>query len=47
LEDIKNTITIANNAQALASERFDVAIINQKIAQALSSKLDQSVIRNL
>ncbi|BAT52539.1 putative glycosyltransferase [Nostoc sp. NIES-3756] len=39
LEDIHNTATIANNAKAIASERFNVVNINRQIAQVLSSKL--------
>jgi glycosyltransferase involved in cell wall biosynthesis len=39
LEDQHNIATIANNAQAIASERFDVVNINRQIAQVLSSKL--------
>ncbi|BCL38606.1 glycosyltransferase family 4 protein [Nostoc sp. MS1] len=39
LEDQQNTATIANNARAIASERFDIVNINRQIAQELSSKL--------
>ena len=36
LQETEITATIANNAQSTASRRFDVAIINQQIAQLLS-----------
>ena len=36
LQEIEITATIAKNARIIASERFDIAIINQQIAQLLS-----------
>ncbi|MEH1893224.1 MAG: glycosyltransferase family 4 protein [Nostoc sp.] len=36
LQETEITATIANNARIIASERFDIAIINQQIAQLLS-----------
>ncbi|MBE9207536.1 glycosyltransferase [Nostoc sp. LEGE 06077] len=36
-EEIEITATIANNARNIASQRFDIATINQQIAQLLSS----------
>ncbi|MBD2251697.1 glycosyltransferase [Nostoc parmelioides] len=36
IEDTQKTATIASNAQAIASQRFDVVTINQQIAQTLS-----------
>ena len=37
IEDTQKTATIASNAQAIASQRFDVVTINQQIAETLSS----------
>jgi len=39
LQETEITATIANNARTTASRRFDVAIINQQIAQLLSHRL--------
>ncbi|MBD2533942.1 glycosyltransferase family 4 protein [Nostoc flagelliforme FACHB-838] len=39
LQETEITATIANNARTTASERFDVAIINQQIAQLLSHRV--------
>ena len=39
LENAANTATIASNAKTIASQRFDVANINQQIAQVLSKRL--------
>ncbi|MBE9033659.1 glycosyltransferase [aff. Roholtiella sp. LEGE 12411] len=36
LQEVETTATMANNAQAIASQRFDVTTINQQIAQLLS-----------
>ncbi|MEH2299017.1 MAG: glycosyltransferase family 4 protein [Nostoc sp.] len=36
LQEMEITATIAKNARIIASERFDIAIINQQIAQLLS-----------
>ncbi|WP_193198850.1 glycosyltransferase family 4 protein [Nostoc sp. MG11] len=36
LQEAQTTATIAHNAQAIASQRFDVTTINQQIAQLLS-----------
>ncbi|MEH2401772.1 glycosyltransferase family 4 protein [Nostoc sp.] len=36
LQETEITASIANNARIIASERFDIAIINQQIAQLLS-----------
>ncbi|MHC5832470.1 MAG: glycosyltransferase family 1 protein, partial [Nostoc sp.] len=38
LQETEITATIANNARTAACERFDVAIINQQIAQLLSHR---------
>ncbi|MCL6753446.1 glycosyltransferase family 4 protein [Nostoc sp. CCCryo 231-06] len=38
LQETEITATIANNARTTASRRFDVAIINQQIAQLLSQR---------
>ena len=40
LQETEITATIANNAQTTAIRRFDVAIINQQIAQLLSHRLN-------
>ncbi len=42
LQKTEITATIAKNARITASERFDVATINQQIAQLLSEKIQQS-----
>lgn len=39
LQETEITATIANNTRTSASQRFDVAIINQQIAQLLSQRL--------
>ncbi|MEH1831858.1 MAG: glycosyltransferase family 4 protein [Nostoc sp.] len=39
LQETERTVTIANNARTTACQRFDVAIINQQIAQLLSYRL--------
>ncbi|MCW5313388.1 glycosyltransferase [Nostoc sp. KVJ3] len=44
LQETEITATIANNARTTANGRFDVAIINQQIAQLLSSKFDNSIL---
>ncbi|MBD6614404.1 glycosyltransferase family 4 protein [Komarekiella sp. 'clone 1'] len=36
LQEVETTATMAKNAQAIASQRFDVTTINQQIAQLLS-----------
>ncbi len=38
LQETEITATIANNARTTASQRFDVATINQQIAQLLSHR---------
>jgi len=43
LQETELTATIANNARTTASERFDVAIINQQIAQLLSQRIQQQI----
>ncbi|MEH1942805.1 MAG: glycosyltransferase family 4 protein [Nostoc sp.] len=43
LQETEITATIANNAKTTASRRFDVAIINQQIAQLLSSKFNANM----
>ncbi|WP_138504768.1 glycosyltransferase family 4 protein [Nostoc sp. PA-18-2419] len=42
LQETEITASIANNASITASERFDIATINQQIAQLLKSVLDIS-----
>jgi len=39
LENAANTAIIANNAKTIASQRFDIANINQQIAQVLSKAI--------
>jgi glycosyltransferase involved in cell wall biosynthesis len=41
LQEQQTTATIASNARTIASQRFDVANINQQIAQLLSSTLSR------
>ncbi|QLE56527.1 glycosyltransferase family 4 protein [Nostoc sp. TCL26-01] len=42
LQETAKTTTLANHARDMASQRFDVTIINQQIAQLLSSKFESN-----